>query len=161
MSEVAEAAVVRKTLEVETGIERAFRVFTERMGEWWPKTHHIGKADFVAIVMEPRAGGRMFERSESGAECEWGTVLAWDPPRRVVFSWHLQPDWSFDADMARASEVEIRFTAEGEWRTRVELEHRNLERHGKDWRDLRTGLDSAGGWTQVLEGFVVLVAEAE
>ena len=153
MSEVAESAVVRKTLEVNAGIEHAFRVFTERMGQWWPKTHHIGKTDFEAVIVEPRAGGRMYERAADGTECDWGKVLAWEPPQRFVFSWHLQPDWTFNIDPARASEVEIRFTSEGERKTRVELEHRNLERHSEGWQQLRTGLDSPGGWTLVLDGF--------
>lgn len=151
-----ETTVVRKSLEVRAGIEHAFRVFTQRMGDWWPPTHHIGKADFEAVILEPRAGGRMYERSADGVECAWGTVLAWEPPQRVVFSWHLQPDWTFHPDMARASEVEVRFIAEGERKTRVEMEHRHLERHGEGWQQLRTGIDSPGGWTAVLDAFRTL-----
>jgi uncharacterized protein YndB with AHSA1/START domain len=149
----ARADVVRKTLSVNVPIERAFAVFTGRMGAWWPATHHIGKQAFAEIVVEPHAGGRWYERAPDGVECEWGKVLAWEPPNRVAFSWHLQSDWSFDANPEKASEVEIRFFATGEGKTRVELEHRNLERHGAGWEQIRTNVDSPGGWSAILQEF--------
>jgi uncharacterized protein YndB with AHSA1/START domain len=154
----ARADVVRKTLNVSVPIERAFAVFTEKMGAWWPATHHIGNQPFAEIEVEQRAGGRWYERAADGSECEWGQVVAWEPPHRVAFSWHLQSDWKFDPNPERASEVEIRFFAEGAGKTRVELEHRGLERHGAGWEQLRTGVDSPGGWSAVLEQFAKTVA---
>jgi uncharacterized protein YndB with AHSA1/START domain len=148
----AKANTVRKTLSVSVPIERTFQVFTEEMGAWWPATHHIAKQAFTEILIEQRRGGRWFERAADGSECDWGRVLAWEPPHRVAFSWHLQPDWKFDPNPEKASEVEIRFFAEGAGKTRVELEHRGLERHGEGWEQLRTGIDSPGGWSAILEG---------
>jgi len=150
----AKASSVRKTLNVNVPIEQAFAVFTEKMGAWWPATHHIAKQPFLEIEVEGRSGGRWFERAADGSECDWGRVLAWEPPNRVVFAWHLQGDFKFDPNPEKASEVEVRFFAEGAGKTRVELEHRNFERHGAGWEQLRTSVDSPGGWTAVLEGFV-------
>lgn len=147
----AKAGVVRRTLTANVPIERAFAVFTQKMGAWWPATHHIGQQPFTEIVVEPRKGGRWFERAADGSECDWGRVAAWEPPNRVTFSWHLQADWRFDPNPEKASEVEIRFFAEGAGKTRVELEHRALERHGAGWEQIRTGVDS--GWGGVLEEF--------
>jgi uncharacterized protein YndB with AHSA1/START domain len=154
----AKASTVRKTLSVSVPIERTFRAFTEEMGAWWPATHHIAKEAFADIRIEQRNGGRWYERAADGSECEWGRVLAWEPPHRVTFSWHLQPGWKYDPDPEKASEVEIRFFAEGAGKTRVELEHRRLERHGANWKQIRTAVDSPGGWTSVLEQFAKAVA---
>jgi uncharacterized protein YndB with AHSA1/START domain len=163
MSSTVEEAVVRKSVRVQAPVERAFSVFVEQMETWWPATHHIGKTPFEAIFVEPRIGGRWYERNAEGQQCEWGTVLAWDPPRRVRFSWHLgpghgQPDWVFDPDMSRASEVEIRFTATGGGATLVELEHSKLERHGEGYRQLRDLFDGPGAWTGILESFANVIA---
>ena len=162
-NQVAEA-VVRKSVRVNATIERAFSVFVEQMETWWPATHHIGKTPFEAIFVEPRVGGRWFEKNVEGEECLWGTVLGWDPPRRVSFSWHLgpghdSPEWVFDPDMAKASEVEIRFTPDGPTRTLVELEHSKLERHGEGYEQLREMLDGPGAWASILELFAKKVAE--
>jgi uncharacterized protein YndB with AHSA1/START domain len=147
----AKTSSVRKTLNVNVPIEQAFAAFTEKMGAWWPATHHIAKQPFIEIEMERRSGGRWFERAADGSECEWGRVLAWEPPNRVTFAWHLQGDFKFDPNPEKASEVEVRFFAEDAGKTRVELEHRNLERHGASWEQLRTAVDSPGGWTAVLD----------
>jgi len=147
------ASNVKRTLRVNVPIEFAFRMLTQKMGTWWPATHHIGNTPFVEVLMEPRAGGRWFERNVTGAECEWGRVLVWEPPHRVVVSWHLQPDWTFNADMSRASEVSFEFVAEGPEATRMEFEHRHIERHGEGWEKLFAGVDSPGGWTLVLGEF--------
>jgi len=149
----AKENIVRKTLNVNVPVERAFAVLTEKMSAWWPATHHIAKQPFTEIVIEQRNGGRWFERAGDGTECDWGRVLAWEPPHLVAFSWHLRSDWKFDPDPARASEVEIRFFAEDAGKTRVELEHRNLERHGAAWDQVRATVDSPGGWTAILENF--------
>jgi uncharacterized protein YndB with AHSA1/START domain len=130
-------------------VERAFTVFVEQMETWWPATHHIGKTPFEAIFVEPRVGG---------SQCDWGTVLAWDPPHRVAFSWHVgpghdSPDWTFHPDMAKASEVEIRFSPDGPSATLVELEHSKLERHGEGYEQLRALFDGPGAWSGILAEF--------
>jgi uncharacterized protein YndB with AHSA1/START domain len=153
---------VFKSVRVKAPIERAFSVFIEQMETWWPATHHIGKTPFEAIFVEPRVGGRWYERNAEGKQCDWGTVLAWDPPHRVCFSWHVgpgheSPDWTFDPDLTRASEVEIRFTAEGSKSTLVELTHSKLERHGGDTAKLRDMFDRPDAWVAILEKFAKAV----
>jgi uncharacterized protein YndB with AHSA1/START domain len=144
-------ATVRREVTVAAPVERAFDVFTAGLSSWWPlETHHIGAQPAVEAVMEPRTGGRYFERAADGSECDWGFVLAWEPPTRVVFSWHLNERWEFDPDPERASEVEVRFTPEGD-STRVELEHRGLERHGAGAETIREAVSSEGGWGGLLE----------
>ena len=155
--QTAPAASVKRILRVAVPIDRAFRVLTEKMGTWWPATHHIGKAAFTDVVVEPYAGGRWFERDGNGEECDWGKVLVWEPPKRIVFSWHLQQDWRFDPDMNRASEVCFEFIAEGPESTRLEFEHRHLERHGEGWENIRKGVD--GGWAGVLAEYERVVSE--
>ena len=158
MRNSVEEAIVHKTVRVQAPIERAFSVFVEQMETWWPATHHIGKTPFETIFVEPRVGGRWYERNAEGKQCEWGTVLAWEPPHRVTFSWHLgpehdQPEWTYDPDLAKASEVEIRFTAEADGKTLVELTHSKLERHGEGYEKLRAVFDGPGAWTQILEHY--------
>lgn len=152
--ETAQNAVFRKTLHVEVPIETAFRVFTDRMGAWWPASHHVGNMAFKNILIDHRTGGRWYEINAKGEECIWGTVVAWEAPRQVVLSWHLQPDWTFSPDLARASEVALEFIAEGPERTRVEFEHRHLERHGAGWEKLREQVGSEGGWPAILALYV-------
>lgn len=160
MAEAAEKAAVRKNIRVQIPPERAFSVFVENMEQWWPAEHHIGKKPFQAIFVEPRTGGRWFERDAEGNECEWGYVLQWDPPHSVKFSWHLGPkhfagDWTFDPDLANASEVEIRFTGDGSG-TLVELEHSALERHGEGYQQLRAVMDSPNAWERTLAVYAAL-----
>jgi uncharacterized protein YndB with AHSA1/START domain len=143
---------VRKTITVRAPRERAFTVFTERFGTWWPAEHHIGAADLADAIIEPRVGGRYYERGVDGSECDWGRVLAYDPPDRVVLSWHLQGDWKYHPDPAKASEIEVRFIAEGPDRTRVELEHRHIERHDLA-DDVLRGIDSPDGWSGILQRY--------
>ena len=152
--QTAPTAAVKRTLHLNVPIEHAFRVFTERMGSWWPASHHVGETPFQDILIDPRAGGRWYEVNVKGEECLWGTVLAWEPPKRVVLSWHLQPDWSFSPDMARASEVALEFVPEGLEKTRVEFEHRHLERHGAGWEKLREQVGAEGGWPMILEQYI-------
>jgi uncharacterized protein YndB with AHSA1/START domain len=165
MGSSVDEAVVRKSVRVKAPIERAFQVFVEQMETWWPATHHIGKTPFEAIFVEPRVGGRWYERNIEGHQCDWGTVLKWDPPHAVAFSWHLgpghdRPDWVFDPDMAKASVVEIRFSAEVA-ATLVELEHSKLERHGEGYEQLRALFDGPGAWVGVLESYRGVVDSKE
>jgi len=159
---VAEA-VVRKSVRVNAPVEHAWSVFVEQMETWWPASHHIGKTPFETIYVEPRVGGRWFEKNAEGAECLWGTVLKWDPPQSVAFSWHLgpghdSPDWVFDPDMTKASEVEIRFTAQSSGATLVELTHSHLERHGEGYEQLRAMFDGPGAWSGILELYAQKIA---
>jgi uncharacterized protein YndB with AHSA1/START domain len=161
MPQTEPSPVVLKVVVVNAEPEHAFAVFTENMGQWWPKEHHIGESRLVAVVVEPRNGGRWYEKDEDGSECEWGRVLVYEPPRRLILSWHLNGDFEFVADSARASEVEVRFISENPGKTKVELEHRNFERHGESGDRLRTQVDQPGGWSYILESYTRLIAAAE
>ena len=148
MTTTVTIAPVRKSISVSAPPARAFDVFTREIGAWWPRTHHVGKAEMRSAAIEPREGGRWYETGEDGSECDWGRVLVWDPPGRLVLAWEL--DVQFQRNPGRASEVELRFLAEGAG-TRVELEHRNLERLGReDGEILRQRIDAPNGWTAVL-----------
>ena len=142
---------VRKSVRVAVSPQRAFEVFTAGVGRWWPKSHHIGSAELDTQVIEPKAGGRWFERGVDGAECEIGKVLAWEPPSRLVLGWQLNADWKFDPDLV--TEVEVRFLPDGANATRVELEHRNLERLRDRAEALRQQIDSPEGWGGLLQLF--------
>ncbi len=155
-SEVENA--VNRSVRVPVPVERAFPLFLERMSTWWPAGHHIGSQPFEEIVVEPFCGGRWFERDAQGNECEWGRVLAWTPPNRVLFAWHLGPRWTFDPDPNRASELEIRFTADGPSATLVELQHSYFERHGEGHERMREALQTPGAWTGILEAFAKGIA---
>jgi uncharacterized protein YndB with AHSA1/START domain len=149
-TDAAAPTAVCRTVTVEVPRKRAFEIFTRAIEKWWPVQHHIGKKPFAEVIIEPRQGGRWLERDADGVECEWGHVLAWDPPHRVAVSWHLGDDWQFDPDPTHASEVEIRFTAESPSRTRVDLEHRGFERHLGGGSKVRAGVSSPDGWTLTL-----------
>jgi uncharacterized protein YndB with AHSA1/START domain len=151
------AMSVKKTVLVEAPQAHAFAVFTERQSSWWPlATHHIGKAAAASAVLEPRAGGRWFERGVDGSECNWGHVLAWEPPHRVVLGWEISADFQYDPNLK--TEVEVRFVAVGPRTTRVELEHRFLERYGDKAENMGKGLDSEGGWSKLLQLFAAAAA---
>jgi hypothetical protein len=146
------AISVRKQFTVETSQARAFRVFTEEIGAWWPlATHHISEKVAETAIIEPRNGGRWFERAADGSECEWGKVLVWDPPGRLVLGWQIGADWKYDADLV--TEVDIRFVAVGPAQTRVELEHR-LDGFGARAEAMRALFDSNTAWVGVLQHFV-------
>lgn len=154
MVEQVMEAPVNRSVRVDVPVERAFTVFTNGFGEWWPPEFHIGAEPFATVVVEPQAGGRWFERDPSGTECDWGRVLTWEPPQRLVLAWQIGSDWKSDPDPGKASEVEIRFIPDGESATRVELEHRGFERHGEGGAMVRGGVGGEGGWTQCLQRFV-------
>src|SRR5947209_8369628 len=141
-----DAAVVRRQVVVNASITRAFKVFTERFGEFKPPEHNLLAAPIAETVFEPRVGGHIYDRAADGSECRWARILAYDPPHRVVFSWDIGPQWQIETDPEQTSEVEVRFVAEGENRTRVELEHRHIDRHGPGWRAPSEGVDDGQGW---------------
>ena len=145
---------VRHSVTVPAGIARAFDIFAA-MGAWWPAGYHMTDDEHADVLVEPRAGGRVYERTTDGTECDWGRVLAYDPPHRIVLAWHLNGDWQFDPDAAHASEVEVTFTAEGPDRTRVDLEHRLFERHGDTGTQLHKQVGADTGWPAVLAGYAV------
>ena len=143
---------VRKVVNVQAPQAVAWRVFTEKMGTWWPlATYKIGKANAVDAVIEPRVGGRWYERGDDGSTCQWGSVLSWEPHSRLVLSWDISADWQYDPTLK--TEIEVRFIADGKDRTRVELEHRRLDRYGARRDEMRTIFDSTGDWGRFLESF--------
>jgi uncharacterized protein YndB with AHSA1/START domain len=141
------------TATVALPVDKAFAFFTDSFGSWWPAAYHIGQTDMADVVLEPREGGRWYERGVDGSECDWGRVLAWEPPYRLVVTWQVNGHWQFDDDPAHASEIEVRFTADGPEQTTVELEHRHLDRliAGQAIHD--TIQVSGGGWTAVLQAY--------
>ena len=153
MSTSASATSIRHKVLVEAPIERAFSVFTDGFGRFKPREHNLLSADIAETIFEPRAGGHIYDRGVDGSECRWARVLAYEPPDRVVFSWDISPRWQIESDIEKTSEVEVRFIAESADRTRVELEHRNLDRHGDGWETVREGVDSDAGWPLYLRGF--------
>ena len=150
MIDEATIAPVRRSIAVQAPPERAFEVFTRGMSTWWPlESHHIGETMAVEVVVEPRAGGRWFERDAEGAECDWGFVTEWDPPHRVLLAWHLTPQYDFDPDPGRSTEVEVRFTPQ-DGGTLVELEHRGFEKHAETGALIRDAVSGPGGWSELL-----------
>ncbi len=144
---------VRESIVVNAPVERAFQVFTEDMGSWWPKSHHILEGELAEMVVEARAGGRIYDVGTDGSTCQWARVLAYEPPERFVFSWDISLDWKIETDPERTSEVEVRFLPEGDDRTRVELEHRRIDRHGDGWERMRDAVGSPNGWLIGLQRF--------
>jgi uncharacterized protein YndB with AHSA1/START domain len=149
-------AVVRKQIVVEAPAERAFAVFTERFGDFKPPEHNLLGAAIERTVFEPRVGGYIYDRAVDGTECCWARVLVFDPPKRVVFSWDISPQWQVETEPEHTSEVEIQFVAETPERTRVELEHRNIDRHGPGWESVRDGVDADQGWPLYLARYAAL-----
>ena len=149
---------VRRHVTVAASQEHAFEVFTNRFGAWWPKEYSISEAGMANFVVEPEAGGRWYEVAKDGREYDTGRVLAIDPPERLTLAWHLNGSFQYDPDPAHASEVEVRFIAETPTRTRVELEHRGIERHGGDAGAVRGIVDSPQGWSYCLEAFATHAA---
>jgi uncharacterized protein YndB with AHSA1/START domain len=153
----AMSALVRKTILVEAPQQRAFETFTARFGDFKPPEHNLLGAPIAETLFEPRVGGHIYDRAEDGSECRWARVLAFEPPSRVVFSWDIGPTWQLESDPANASEVEVRFVAEGDDRTRVELEHRHIDRHGPGWESVAEGVDDDAGWPLYLERYAALL----
>lgn len=156
MTQTILPATVRRSVLVNAGIERAFEVFTASIGTWWPRSHKIGGAAMVSAAIEPRAGGRWYEIGEDGSECQWGEVLAWEPPQRLLLAWRIGTDWKYNPDLL--TEVEVKFTSVDGARTEVALEHRKLENMGASAEETRAIFDSEGGWLGILANFQAVVA---
>jgi uncharacterized protein YndB with AHSA1/START domain len=150
---------VRTQIVVAAPIERAFRVFTEQFDRIKPREHNMLGVDIAETVFESRVGGHVYDRGVDWSECRWARVLAYEPPHRLVISWDINPQWQIETDLDRTSEVEVRFVSESPERTRVELEHRNLERHGQGWDSMRAGVGSENGWPLYLQRFGGLIEE--
>jgi uncharacterized protein YndB with AHSA1/START domain len=151
------APAVRRQIIVDATIEKAFAVFTKRFGDFKPPEHNLLAAPIAETVFEPRVGGHIYDRATDGSECRWARVLAYEPPDRVVFSWDISPQWQLESDPENASEVEVRFIAEGPERTRVELEHSNIDRHGPGWQAVAEGVGDDAGWPLYLSRYAALL----
>jgi uncharacterized protein YndB with AHSA1/START domain len=159
MSTHAAETSIGASVVVAAPIERAFSVFTKDFGRFKPREHNLLQVEVAETVFEPRVGGHLYDRGVDGSECRWARVLAYEPPHRVLLSWDISPQWRPESDLTKTSEVEVRFIAEAPDRTRVELEHRNLERHGEGWESLREGVAGDEGWPLYLNRFAALLAE--
>jgi uncharacterized protein YndB with AHSA1/START domain len=155
MSQTIKPAAIKKSFTVKAPPERAFQVFTADFGRWWPKTHYIGDSPLTGAVIEPRVGGRWYGVHEDGIDRPWGDVLAWDPPGRLVLAWRLSLEFGYDPNLL--TEVEVRFTAAGDGGTRIDFEHRDLERFGDSEAAQRTITSMDGGWSLILDSFKAVV----
>jgi uncharacterized protein YndB with AHSA1/START domain len=156
MTQSATTTTVRRQILVNAPISEAFTVFTERFGDFKPREHNLLQAPIAETVFEPRVGGNIYDRAIDGTECRWARILAFEPPDRVVFSWDISPRWQLETNPNLTSEVEVRFFAETPERTRVELEHRNIDRHGAGWESVRDGVDNEAGWPLYLQRYAAL-----
>ena len=152
-----EAGTVRAHIVVEAPLDRAFAVFTERFGDIKPPEHNLLSAPLAETVFEPRVGGNIIDRAADGTECRWARILAYDPPDRVIFSWDISPQWRLETEPDLTSEVEVRFVAETPLRTRLELEHRHIDRHGAGWEAVGEGVDGDEGWPLYLARYAALL----
>jgi uncharacterized protein YndB with AHSA1/START domain len=151
-----DTGTIRRQIVVDAPIDRAFAVFTERFGDFKPAEHNLLAAPIAETVFEPWIGGNIVDRAADGTECRWARILAYDPPKRVVFSWDISPQWRVETDPELTSEVEVRFVAETPDRTRLELEHRHLDRHGPGWESVRDGVADDAGWPLYLARYASL-----
>ena len=151
-------AVVRHEIVVDAPVDRAFATFVERFGDFKPREHNLLGADITETTFEPMVGGHIYDRAADGSECRWARVLVFDPPERVVFSWDISPRWQLETEAANSSEVEVRFVAESSERTRLELEHRHIDRHGPGWEAVRDGVSGEGGWPLYLSRYAGLLS---
>jgi len=154
-----DADVVHRVVVVDASIDRAFQVFTERFGDFKPPEHNLLGAPIAETVFEPRVGGNIVDRSADGTECRWARILAYEPPDRVMFSWDISPRWQIETEPDHTSEVEVRFLTETPGRTRVELEHRHIDRHGPEWPAVLDGVDGDEGWPLYLTRYAALITK--
>ena len=147
-------APVRKSVTVKASQQHAFEVFTQGFDSWWPRSHHIGSSPMTRAVIECFAGGRAYSEQTDGTQCDWGQILVWEPPQRFVLAWKISAQWKYEPDLSKSSEVEVTFTPDSDGHTRVDLEHRHFERMGPAGETMRQGVDSPGGWSDLLSMFV-------
>jgi uncharacterized protein YndB with AHSA1/START domain len=159
MSTQVRETTVQAQIVVEAPLERAFSFFTENFGSFKPSEHNMLEVEIAETVFEPRVGGFLYDRGVDGSECRWARVLAYEPPHRVLLSWDVSPQWQLETDPEKTSEWEVRFVSETPERTRVELEHRNLERHGAGWEAVRDGVAAPDGWPLYLQRFAEVVKD--
>jgi len=155
------ANIVLKSVIVKASQEKAFRVFTEGFDSWWPREHHIGKSPMKKAIIEGHVGGRCYSEQMDGTDCPFGSVLAWEPPARFIMAWQINLQWQYEPDVAKSSEVEVRFTPQGDGSTRVDLEHRHFERMGDGWESMRTMVDGGMGWGALMGMFAAKAEESE
>jgi uncharacterized protein YndB with AHSA1/START domain len=160
MTQQPSASTVVHSVVVDAPIDKAFKVFTEDFGQFKPPEHNMLGVEIAETVFEPREGGHLYDRGVDGSECRWGRILAYEPPHRVVVSWDIGPTWQIETDPDKTSEFEVRFVAETPERTKVELEHRNLDRHGEGWEGVREGVDGEQGWPLYLHRYAGLIGTA-
>jgi len=160
MSTYATDTSVNASIVVEAPIEHAFKVFTEDFGSFKPPDHNMLGVEIAETVFEPRVGGYLYDRGVDGSECRWARVLDYAPPDRVLLSWDISPQWQLETDPEKTSEWEVRFIAETPERTRVEIEHRKLERHGDGWQGVRDGVGGGDGWPLYLRRYADVLADA-
>ena len=158
MTAAAQATSIRHEIVVGAPIERAFSVFTNGFGSFKPPEHNMLGLDIAETVFELHEGGNVYDRGVDGSECRWARGLVYEPPHRVVISWDISPQWQIETDPEKTSEVDVRFIAEAPDRTRVELEHRNIDRHGDGWESVREGVDGDDGWPLYLHRFADVLA---
>jgi uncharacterized protein YndB with AHSA1/START domain len=151
-----QSETIRHDVVVDASLERAFGVFTEQFGDFKPREHTLLIVPIAETVFEPRVGGHIYDRGVDGSLCKWARVVAYEPPNRVVFTWDIGPTWQLETDVTRCSEVEVRFSAVSAERTRVELEHRHIERHGEGWESVAAGVDGDAGWPLYMRRFASL-----
>jgi uncharacterized protein YndB with AHSA1/START domain len=152
----AQSETLRQHVVVEAPLDRAFQVFTDRFGDFKPREHNLLSVPIAETVFEARVGGHIYDRGEDGSLCKWARIVAYEPPNRVVFTWDIGPTWQVENDPTRTSEVEVRFSAESAERTRVELEHRHIERHGDGWESVAAGVGGDAGWPLYLSRYADL-----
>jgi uncharacterized protein YndB with AHSA1/START domain len=158
MTTQSQATSIMHEVVVDVPIDRAFSVFTEDFDQFKPREHNLLSVEIAETVFEPRVGGHLYDRGVDGSECRWARVLAYEPPNRVVISWDISPQWQIETDLEKTSEVEVRFIAEAPARTRVELEHRKLDRHLEGWESVREGVNGDAGWPLYLQRYTELIA---
>lgn len=161
MTPQTDIAAVRKSISVRAGVERAFRAFTADIDSWWPRDHHIGTGTPKQGYIQGHVGGRCYTEFADGSECDWGRVLVWEPPSRLVLGWLINANWQYDPDLSRTSEVEVRFTPQADGSTRVDLEHRHFERMGEGGKNMRMMVDAPGGWGDLLHLYAAYVEKRE
>jgi uncharacterized protein YndB with AHSA1/START domain len=152
---------VQASIVVDASVEKAFDVFTGDFGRFKPPEHNMLGVEIAQTVFERHVGGHLFDRGVDGSECRWARILEYEPPNRVVLTWNISPQWQIETDPTKASEWEVRFVSETPERTRVEIEHRNLDRHGDGWEGVRAGIGGEQGWPLYLHRYAAVVAETK